>query len=128
MTQTPKLRADRLKPAPIPSPLEPASFEDIIVYALHGLADGNASPQQQKKVLEWIINEASRAYVQPYQADSDRNTAFACGRAFVGQQIIGILKVPMMDFAISELPPERPTTSPQPPVKTKKPKKETPNG
>lgn len=131
MTQTPKVRADRLKPVPPPSPLEPASFTDLIVYGLQGLADGDATPQQQKKVLEWIINQASIAHGLPYQPDSDRNTAFACGRAFVGQQIIGILKIPMMDFAISEQPPERLPDTPQPPkptVKRKNPKKETPNG
>ncbi len=116
MTQTPKIRADKLKPVKLPSPVDPARFDDIIVYALNGLADGNASPQQQKKALEWIINEASRAAGPGhYQPDSQRNTDFALGRAFVGQQIIGILKIPMMDFAISEQPPEKP--DPNPPKK-----------
>lgn len=118
MTQTPKIRADRLKPVPQPSPLAPAPFDDIVVHGLHAMADGDASPQQQKKVLEWIVNHASMAHGLPYQPDSDRNTAFACGRAFVGQQIIGILKIPMMDFAISEQPP----TPPQPAKKPNKTK------
>ncbi len=117
MTQTPKIKADRLKPIPTPSPIEPAPFDDIIVHGIHALADGDASPQQQKKVLEWIINAASRAAGPGhYQPESPRNTDFALGRAFVGQQIIGILKIPMMDFAVSEVPP----TPPQP---TKKPNK-----
>ncbi len=108
MTQTPKIKASRLKPMPLPSPLEPAPFEDVIVYGLQGLADGNASPQQQMKVLEWIINHASRANGPGhYQPDSPRNTDFALGRAFVGQQILGILKIPMIDFQIPQDPPER---------------------
>ncbi len=114
MTQTPKVRASRLKAMPVPSPLEPAPFDDIIVYGLQGLADGNASPQQQKKVLEWIINSASRTSGPGhYQPDSDRNTAFALGRAFVGEQILGILKIPMIDFGISQDPPERPDPKPK---------------
>jgi hypothetical protein len=113
MTQTPKIKADRLKPIPAPSPIEPAKFDDVVVYGLHAMADGDASPQQQKKVLEWIINQASRAAGPGhYQPDSQRNTDFALGRAFVGQQIIGILKIPMMDFAISEQPPTPPTKKP----------------
>lgn len=108
MTQTPKLKASRLKAMPIPSPLEPAKFEDIIVYGLHALADGDATQQQQKKVLEWIINSASRAFGPGFYQPSDRDTAFALGRAFVGEQILGILKIPMIDFGISEDPPEKP--------------------
>lgn len=115
MSQTPKIRADRLKPVKLPNPTDPATFDEVIVYGLHGLADGNASAQQQKKVLEWIINQASRANGVHYFPDHQRNTDYALGRAFVGQQIIGILKIPMMDFAISEQPPEKP--DPNPPKK-----------
>ena len=63
---------------------------------------------------QWVACTKQRCatclHWNPYQRDQD----FALGRAFVGQQILGILRIPMINFAISETPPER------------KPKKETP--
>lgn len=112
MTQTPTIKASRLKPVPSPPPLEPARLTDFVIHSIHALADGTATEHQQKKALEWIIQEASLLNVT-YQKDQ-RDQDFALGRAFVGQQILGILRIPMINFAISETPPER------------KPKKETP--
>ena len=113
MTQTPKIKASRLKTVPLPSPLDPAPLEDLIIYGIHALADGNASPRQQQKVLEWIITEASRAAGPGHYQSNDRDTAFALGRAFVGQQIVGVLKIPMIDFGISQDPPEKPDPTPK---------------
>lgn len=107
MSRNKTVKASRLKQAKAPSPIEPARFDDFVVTSLQALADGNATAHEQKKALEWIINEASIANGLPYQPDSPRNTDFALGRAFVGQQIIGILKIPMINFAPSETPPER---------------------
>lgn len=115
MTQTPKIKADRLKIVPPPSPLEPGKLTDLVIHGVHALADGNATPHQQKKVLEWIINEASIAAVT-YQK-TDRDQAFAVGRAFVGQQLIGILRIPMINLAPDESPPERTEQKPKKPQK-----------
>lgn len=112
MTQTPKVKADRLKPVKQSLPTDPARLTDLIIAGIHALADGNATSQQQKGVLEWIVNEASMAGAIMYQPDHQRNTDYGLGRAFVGQQIIGILKIPMMNFSISEAPPERPEPKP----------------
>lgn len=115
MTQTPKIKAERLKTLPPPSPLEPGKLTDLIIHGVHALADGNATPHQQKKVLEWIINEASLVAVT-YQ-ERQRDQDFALGRAFVGQQLIGILRIPMINLAPDETPPERTTQKPKNPKK-----------
>lgn len=115
MTQTPKIKADRLKIVKPPSPREPAKLTDLIIHAIHALADGNASPHQQKKALEWIISEASLVTVT-YQ-EVQREQDFSLGRAFVGQQLIGILKIPMINLAPDESPPERTEQKPKNPKK-----------
>ena len=110
MTQTP-LKADRLKPVKAPSPLEPAKLTDLIIGGIHAMADGEATPHQQRKVLEWIIKEASLVNVtyQSVQRDQD----FALGRAFVGNQILGILQIPVINLAPDPTPPTPETTKPQ---------------
>ncbi len=74
---------------------EPANYTDAVIGALKSLAGGIANEGQQKLALDWIINEAAKTYDQPYRpgADGDRDTAFACGRMFVGQQIVKVMKL-----------------------------------
>ena len=81
---------------------EPAAFDESIVAAMQAISTGTATAWQQKKALEWIINNASMAHVLPYR-ENDRDTSFACGRSFVGQQIIGVLRLNMIQF---DIPPQ----------------------
>ena len=76
-------------------PYIPAQPPKHIVKSLQALSSGEATEHQQKKALQWIINDASGAYSPAFHsgADGERNTTFALGRAFVGQQIIGLLKI-----------------------------------
>jgi hypothetical protein len=60
--------------------------------AIRALADGTADSEQQKRALKWVIERAAMTYDLAY-FPSDRDTAFALGRAFVGQQIVGLLKL-----------------------------------
>ncbi|TXJ25387.1 MAG: hypothetical protein E6Q24_14745 [Chitinophagaceae bacterium] len=63
------------------------------VAALKALEFGEASPEQQKRALAWIINNASATYEMSYRPTSDRDTSFAEGRRFVGLQIVKMLKL-----------------------------------
>lgn len=75
---------------------EPAAYDDATSAALRAMADGVATASQQKLALGWIINEAAKTYDQPFRPggqDGDRDTAFACGRMFVGQQIVKVMKL-----------------------------------
>lgn len=58
------------------------------ISAVQALNRGEATPEQQKQFLAWLVNEAAATYGQSYQLDSDRATAFAEGRRFVGLQIV----------------------------------------
>lgn len=87
-----KLKA--AKPAP---PDQPAGFSEFEAHAIQALLNGTATPHQQKGAIAWIINQGSNAHGAHYHAN-DRDTVFALGRAFVGQQIIGIAKLPLINL------------------------------
>lgn len=82
---------------PTLAPLEDAPggipYHDIAdVAAMQALARGEATPDQQKRALDWIIILAAQTYRSQYR-QNDRDHAFVAGRAFVGQTIVGVLKL-----------------------------------
>jgi hypothetical protein len=78
------------------APWLPPPFDDQDAAALQALAKGSASIDQQKRVLEWIITKVCGTYDLAYRPggeDGARDTVFALGRQFVGQQMVKVLKV-----------------------------------
>ena len=72
----------------------PVSDWDLAdVTALQALERGEASPDQQKRGLAWIINKACLTYESTYSPVSSHDGSFAQGRRFSGLQIIKMLKV-----------------------------------
>jgi hypothetical protein len=71
------------------NPLTPAKYEIADVSAIQALARGDATKDQQQRALRWIAEGAAAMYDLPYfdGEDGDRDTAFACGKMFVGHQI-----------------------------------------
>ena len=91
-------RAQAGRPANEPAPLTPS-----VVSALQALERGEADPRQQQRALEFIINEMSRPYLpENWQPGPRELNDFAAGRAFVGQQIIGALKLNLSYFINKE--------------------------
>lgn len=66
--------------------------------AVHALARGDATAEQQILALKWIIEEASGAYRNSYVPDSDR-TQFNTGRAFVGQSITRLINTSLTNWS-----------------------------
>lgn len=83
-----------LKPRPA---AEPAGWTEAEAYAVKACISGTATEHQQRLAMQWIINAASVAHGQHYH-DNDRDTAFALGRAFVGQQILGIARIDLVSL------------------------------
>ncbi len=83
----PKTRAD--------GPWYPVEYEIADAGAIQALMRGEAGPEQQRRALAWIIEKASGTYdVQYYPGDAGRrDTDFALGSRFVGQQIIKLSKL-----------------------------------
>lgn len=77
----------------VPAPWIPAKWEEYDVYAIQAVAQGIASEAQQIRALRFIVEELCATYDNPYKPDSDRDTAFACGKKFVGEQIVKFYKM-----------------------------------
>jgi hypothetical protein len=70
----------------------PAPYEYADASALQAMALGEAHAEQQQRALRWLINQAAGTYEFNFYP-TDRETAFALGREFVGQQIVKLLKL-----------------------------------
>lgn len=66
--------------------------------ALKSLAAGKANEGQQRRALNWIINQAAKTYDQQFIPASDRETTFLLGRRFVGLQIVKLINLDISVF------------------------------
>ena len=73
--------------------IEPAEYDPIHAYAIKALAEGNATEEQQRLALDWIINHAAMTYDQSFWAGSADVTAFREGKRSVGNQIVKLIKL-----------------------------------
>jgi hypothetical protein len=85
----------------VPQVYFPPAWELADIAALKGLANGTASPDQQQRALKWIIENAAATYNLSYRP-TDRDTAFAEGRRFVGLQIVKALHLDLSLFRKNE--------------------------
>ena len=76
-----------MKPGQLPKKIQPAD-----VRAIQDLEQGKATADQQKHVLDFIINNICMTY-HPTYGDNDRDSNFLNGRRFVGLEIINCLKL-----------------------------------
>lgn len=83
----------RKKPLADSSVWLPVPYELADASALQALQTGTADAGQQRRALDWIINQAAATYEMPYRPESARDTDFMLGRVFVGQQIVKMLKL-----------------------------------
>lgn len=70
----------------------PALYELSDASAIKALGRGDASADQQQRALKWLIEQAAGTYEFNFYP-TDRETAFALGREFVGQQIVKLLSL-----------------------------------
>lgn len=81
------------KNAPIPVP----AWENADAYAMQALNAGTATPEQQARVLRWIIYQACGTYDFCTTPDHDRLSAIFDGRRFAGLQIVKLITINMED-------------------------------
>lgn len=74
-------------------PWLPTPYNAKQVRFIQALNRGDATPEQQKEALKWIIEDVSAYVDMPYYHDSDRDTAFACGKMFVGKTLVKMLSL-----------------------------------
>lgn len=80
-----------------PLPYAPAPWEDADITAIQALERGEASPEQQKRALKWIIDNAAQTHDVEYRSEP-HDHAFCSGRRFVGLQIIKAIKLNLRAF------------------------------
>ena len=78
-------------------PQIPPPYDLPDVSAIQALHRGDATPDQQQRALKWIVERAAGAYEFNYYP-TDRDTSFALGRAFVGQQVVKLLKLSLAEL------------------------------
>lgn len=82
-------------------PQIPAQYDAASAGAIQALIAGTASSHQQQLAIRWIIEQAAGTYEFQYYP-SERDTAFALGRAFVGQQVVKLSKINTMTLRRDE--------------------------
>jgi hypothetical protein len=70
----------------------PADYKAADAFAIQQVMAGTADAHQQQRAMKWIIEQASGMYEFQYYP-TDRETSFALGRGFVGQQIVKLSKL-----------------------------------
>jgi hypothetical protein len=62
------------------------------VSAMQALQNGTANDDQQRRALRWIIEKAAGTYDFSFYP-GERETSFALGRVFVGQQVVKLMRL-----------------------------------
>lgn len=80
------------KPTLAIGPYVPAEYSLADASSIQAMHRGEASKEQQQRALKWLIEKCSGTYEFHYYP-IDRDTAFALGRCFVGQQITKLVNL-----------------------------------
>lgn len=92
--QPPRVRQkDPQEQKPHADPWMPPPSEEADIGALKAVAAGQASPEQQKRALNYIVYVACGTYDLAYRPRGDRDTCFALGRQFVGQHLVTLVNL-----------------------------------
>lgn len=86
-------RPPRAKAAQTREPWHPAPWEPADAGALQALHRGDASPEQQRRALKWIIESAAMTYDTAFVPGQPDVKDFILGRMNVGQQMVKLLKI-----------------------------------
>lgn len=97
-----KTRETRGKNSILPSadPWKPAHYEIADAAAIQALARGDASPDQQKRALIWIVEVCAARSDLSFRPgpDGHANTSFAEGKRWVGIQVAKLAGLNLMNL------------------------------
>lgn len=78
----------------IPHPWQPADYDEFDVGSVRAWFNGNADERQQLRARDWVLFKLCGISDLSFRPDSERDTAFAEGKRFVGLQIVKLSKLP----------------------------------
>ena len=75
----------------------PVKYVKADVAALQAMHRGEATADQQQRAMDFIVGDISDRNGMSFRPGQDgaRETAFAEGRRFVGNQIVKLVKLPL---------------------------------
>jgi hypothetical protein len=78
----------------------PVTFDKVTAAAFQAQHRGEATPDQQKEVMEFMLTTLCVRQDMSYfpGADGDRDTAFAEGRRFVGNSLARIVRTKLTNL------------------------------
>lgn len=82
--------------APVPSAYDVTPAEPADATALQALVRGDCPPHLQQRAMNFIIYKLCGTYLPTFRRggpEASREQDFALGKQFVGQQLVGLLKV-----------------------------------
>lgn len=74
-------------------PWHPAPWDVATAQAVKALARGDATNDQQRRALDWIIKDAASTYDEPFVPGNPDISDYLCGRRSVGLQIVKLLNI-----------------------------------
>ena len=77
-------------------PWLPPPYEIADAAAIQECVAGTASKEQQHRAFRWVFEVCAGRYDMPYRPgaqEGERDTTFALGRQFVGQQIVKLTRL-----------------------------------
>lgn len=95
------MRKQQIKPRDY-KPWHPAEYENRDVAALQAMACGNATPEQQKAALLYIVNNICGDKDLPFFPGDHQACDFAAGKLFVGKQIQKLCTLDLMALRLAE--------------------------
>lgn len=104
----------RIPNVPRAEPWKPAEWEPEDGYAVQAVMAGRASEEQQRRAMLFLVNQVCGTYDLSYRPTSDRDTAFAEGKRFVGLQLVKFARLNIAQLRGTnkeqgETPKEQPT-------------------
>lgn len=81
------------KKAPPGAPWAPVDYDVADVAAIQAVVGGIATPEQQQRAFRYVVEVAAGTYDQSFRPDSERDTAFAEGRRYVGLTLVKLSKL-----------------------------------
>lgn len=82
-----------------PPQIDPPRYELADAAAIQALVRGEASQDQQRRAVNWIINAAAATYDMSFSPADPHLTSFAEGRRFAGNQIVKLSKLDLKKLA-----------------------------
>ena len=92
------------RPKPQPEPWKPVPYDKADCAAIQAVSRGEGTKDQQQRAIEWIIDIACDRDGMSYRPGSEgrRDTDFAEGRRFVGNQVVKLQKIKLSIFDTEE--------------------------